>query len=600
MRARVPFPRGLKLPFAALALLCTLATPSGASDFDTELNAQGVPVSSIIGWDPLGIPVVCGTRSVQRLPSQLTGAPKASASLPQGTRAYDVIPSVIRSDARDTCRVEVNVNGPVSEVRLKVSSTLLAQSGSPNILLRDDGLGEDRVPGDFIFTSEPLRHNSSLYGQPGFFRGDTNSPFGLGFTTLGELRIVETNGVTNQFLVSPSVGLLQTNIITTPVVSLSSDIQAAPHFVNIRGSQRLSQQFIRYFSTPIQDLTKELYSVLPDAYDFLFFFSIDHLERLPWLDRDNFTAGIHSSVQIKFTGTGQGLYNTSSFYGSTGRLQGINVLDTLERGLYSQNATHELLHQWSSYLNSGLGLNEDYGHYSFRSSVGSLLGGARWLENSNGTFTVDCNEGAGGAHEACPLDKYMMGLIPGSQVPTLRAFSSSITSLPCNGVVSNVALTVSITNIQQAQGIRSPDPATAQRDFSIGFVAESRDRLLTPVEITFYEKLAEQYTRPQLPQDPPPYLSFNWAPVGKFFGEGTVWTSHHPSLLAATLGFQKLTSPQYRVSGKGFPGQLYAIERSSDLKTWASVATLTAGTNGIFETTNTISNSSHFFRARWH
>ena len=255
-----------------LLLLLVFPIHAGAASILEALYAQDVPASAITGTDSAGLPIVCGTRSLDTSSTRFAATPKALGALPLNTRAYEVIPAVIRADAKDTCRLEVNANGAVSEVRLKVSFNLVAQSGSTNVILRDDGLSGDRVAGDFIFTSEPLRHNTSLFGQPGFYRSDTNSPFGLGYASLGELRIVETNGVTNQFLVSPYVGILRTNVALTPVVSLSSNLQASPHLVNIRGTEHVSQRFLRYLSSPLQDLTRELYTVLPDAYDFLFFF----------------------------------------------------------------------------------------------------------------------------------------------------------------------------------------------------------------------------------------------------------------------------------------------------------------------------------------
>ena len=59
----------------------------------------------------------------------------------------------------------------------------------------------------------------------------------------------------------------------------------------------------------------------------------------------------------------------------------------------------------------------------------------------------------------------------------------------------------------------------------MGFVVESVDRLLTPTEMTFYEIFAAHVTRPLAEDAPDPYLGFNWAPIGRFFGPEVSWTS---------------------------------------------------------------------------
>src|SRR5262249_10794722 len=88
--------------------------------------------------------------------------------------------------------------------------------------------------------------------------------------------------------------------------------------------------------------------------------------------------------------------------------------------------------------------------------------------------------------------------------------------------------TVTIDDIQAVHGIRTPGPAEAKRDFALAFVAESHGRLLNPTEMTFYETLADHYTKMVPATDPDPYMSYNWPPVTRFFGEGTTWRRDIP------------------------------------------------------------------------
>jgi len=155
--------------------------------------------------------------------------------------------------------------------------------------------------------------------------------------------------------------------------------------------------------------------VLPDAFDFFTFFSMDHVEYFPSTSyRENFYAGVHHRVLVNFTGTGIAPLNETPYWGSAGRLLGLGLLDTGTRGVYDGNCTHELLHQWGAYLNPTLGLTKGEGHYGRMGSVDSLLGGTHWSVSSNAAFLTDCEFER---PEASPLDKYLMGLILGSSVP---------------------------------------------------------------------------------------------------------------------------------------------------------------------------------------
>src|SRR5262249_23440150 len=157
----------------------------------------------------------------------------------------------------------------------------------------------------------------------------------------------------------------------------------------------------------------------------------------------------------------------------------------------------------------------------------SLVGGFRWIDNGDGTFTRDCSEGRNGAHHAPPLDEYMMGLIDGSAVGPLYAPVVQSISLECGEIITDY-VTVTIDDIQAVHGVRMPGPSDAHRDFALAFVAESHDRLLDPTEMTFYETLADHYTKTLAATDPDPYMAFNWPPVTRFFGEGTTWRSDMP------------------------------------------------------------------------
>jgi hypothetical protein len=489
------------------------------------LLRQGVSRDQILGVDPRGIPIVSETAAGHAASSKRRAAP---ATLPAGTRGWETIPGVIRDDGVDTFRVEVDAGGPVAHVTMTGVSGQLVPPAAPPFTLRDDGRDGDRVAGDFVFTSGPFTYNVAQPMFP-FYRLDPDSPAGLEVLDAGDVTIEELDGSTTQFLLKPSVGVLRSDVPATSRTAVAPDIVVSPHLVNIRSSARATQQFLRGRPVALSDLTRPILAVLPDAFDFFFFFSADKIENLPYLSVPNFHAGVHALVQVDYTGTGLAPFDGSAAYGSRGRLLGVNVMDAYERGILSNNATHELVHQWASYTDPALGLSDGTAHYGSRTSVGSLVGGFLWIDNHDGTFTRDCTEGrGGGAHHAPPLDKYMMGLIDGAAVPPLHVDlgSDPICIGPPN--VIDAYATTTIDDIQRVHGVRAPGPATAQRDFAIAFVVESHDRLLDATEMTFYDLLAAHYTKPVPADRPDPYLGFNWVPIERFFGEGTTWRSDIP------------------------------------------------------------------------
>lgn len=455
-------------------------------------------------------------------------APVAAEELPEATRAWEVVPGAIRADGSESFRVEVEVSTPVGRVQLLDVSPCLEAVERFVAELRDDGLAGDRRAGDLVYTSVALRFSSAC-SVPPFFGGDPESAPGVDLLDVGDVAVEEVDGAVSSFLGRPGVGLVAADVPAPPATALAADVVATPHLVNLQTESRTTQRFLRFPGTDLEPLTARVYAVLPDAFDFLVLLSTGKVELLPMLAPRNFVVGSHRSARVSYTGTGRAPFDGTSAYGSAGRLLGVNALDAANRGLLSKVATHELLHQWVDYLDLRLGLSApDNLHYDPRSSAASLVGGFRWAERADGTFVLDCTEGAGGAHAAAPLDLYMMGLIGPAAVPPLHVYAGTSPPpvLRCGEVIDDIVHTVTIDDIVARLGPRTPGPADAQRAFALAFVAESHGRLLTPTELAFLETLAGHYTRPLPPDAPAPYHgSAEWASIDRFFGEGTSWRS---------------------------------------------------------------------------
>ncbi|MGZ5569035.1 MAG: hypothetical protein ACXWKG_18655, partial [Limisphaerales bacterium] len=332
-----------------------LSLPANAQHWSNPTN-QHIPHERILSTDHRGILVLCGgTQSISSAESsQLTPAAKPSPPppptvLPTGMRAWACVPSVLRADGLDSFRLEVDVNGAVSNVVLTLTSDFLQfVSGTNTQNLHDDGLNGDRVAADKIFTSEQIIFKS-IWSLPANMFYDTNSPAGLHYENLGFCHIIETNGVTNDFLIYPTVGILSTNVPLIQTVHLNTNVVASPHLINVSTGSRQSQKALRQSTFSGMDtVTAPVYSVLPDVFDFFTFLSVDHAEYFPGQSA-NAVAGAHIQTRVNYTGTGLTTNDSTAYFGSNGRLLGISILDVVGRGISANICTHELLHQWVSF-----------------------------------------------------------------------------------------------------------------------------------------------------------------------------------------------------------------------------------------------------------
>ena len=530
------------------------ASPGAArrAEVVAALERAGLTADAVLGADAAGLPLVCGTAEgdpAAAAAGALRPADLGLGGLPPGRRGWESIPGVIRSDGIESFVVEVDVNAPADRVTLDGISSYLVPPGTPPVELRDNGQGGDRVAGDHVYTSGFFRYRTAA-AMPAYFANDPAGPGDVFVTQVGTVVIEEADTVWT-FTQQPGIGLLRAGIVSESAFVLVSPVVAAgAHIINVVTGTRGTQSFLRSrgLSYDLALPANLVIDALPDMFDFLVFLSSDRVEATPRAAPENFVAGAHQTVRTSHFGTGQSVFDYSRIYGSRGVLQGVNAVDAYDRGLFSNFVTHELLHQWGSYLSGTLGLRVGT-HYKVQSNVGSLLGGFLWEDTGDGLFDPICSQGSYGASRASPLDLYLMGLVEGGEVPPLRV---SKTAFDCSAPVYNYS-TVTMADLQAMQGVRTPGPADCQRRFRIGFVVETHERLMSETELTFYEILAQHYGRPLDAGQPAPYVSFNWAPVSEFFGPGVSWrTDLEFPVLAARPPAPGAGAPSLRL-GPGVP-----------------------------------------------
>ncbi|MCA9521797.1 MAG: hypothetical protein KC609_12520, partial [Myxococcales bacterium] len=436
---------------------------------------------------------------------------------------YELIPNVVTDDGSDSLVLEVFVTqANVKQVRLAAISFLFKGPGTgATAELRDDGQHPDRIAGDGIYTGGPYSYDPNSPVKIVRLYNDPESPAGLDFQSLGRIELVLEDDSVQQFLQEPVVGVLRADVPLPTIDDLGDGIAATSHVLNICGSDFLTQTRLRFLSGAASGLTQRAYGKLKDSAQFVAMLSTYKLERIG-NQPSNYNAGLYDRVRNSISGINVPPIDSGALFGSDQHLLGVLTLDLARRGLNASNLAHELLHNWSGSVATG-GISDGV-HFSQHSSVGSLLGGFLWVEQNDGSFIRDCSEGRNKAHRAAPLDRYLMGLIPGDEVPPIL-IATTEAIVDCGGVEPPKPYSVvTIEEIQQQYGVRTPGPDQSRRDYRIIFLAESLGRYLTPQEMAFYTILAKKVAETVPLGDPDPYVQqLGWVALERFFGHGTSW-----------------------------------------------------------------------------
>lgn len=221
-----------------------------------------------------------------------------------------------------------------------------------------------------------------------------------------------------------------------------------------------------------------------------------------------FGGGAYSPLRNSIAGIGDPDLNDPSLKGSSGRLGGILKLFDRDQ-LTFKTALHELTHRWGNYLDGDMALAAFRGHWGY-SDVHGPLGG--WLpgtlqELGEGLHKVG-NEDQPSAAPAgyaistfsyAPLELYLMGLIPASEVPpvTIAVGAENVSSEDDGQVFRAQEIrTVTIDQIIAANGPRVPGFGEAQTEWTIAFMVLSPTPL-SEADIEHFQKAIDFFTRPE-------------------------------------------------------------------------------------------------------
>ncbi len=194
-----------------------------------------------------------------------------------------------------------------------------------------------------------------------------------------------------------------------------------------------------------------------------------------------------SPVKNNDRGIGRGIFDFSKFFGSD-KLEGFLMMDWLDKypddvnkNILGTNSTLDIMgqemgHRWGAFpkvAKAGVQDNEilgrDDAHWSwFLDSDASDMEGNNWQDNGNGTFT---------SIEATAryslLDRYLMGLIPASQVPPfffLRGGGNKSAGPQVDITITASRVDVTVNDIIAAEGARVPSSASAKKKWKLAFI----------------------------------------------------------------------------------------------------------------------------------
>lgn len=236
---------------------------------------------------------------------------------------------------------------------------------------------------------------------------------------------------------------------------------------------------------PRMAVAQEFFGEHPDEYDFLVVFTS--------FDFDLAGArAVYWGLKNDTLGLGQPEFDNSDLFGSAGRLQGYIDMSALSETVLEPSDPrfeevlaalgHEILHRWGARvrfresngsLSSAL-LGRDGSHWNaLLDSQASLLYGADWRDNSNGTFTA-----AATLKFWSPLDLYLAGFYRPDEVPPFSLLTSAEVDpgqLPLVGqTISATARTIAVDDIVAAEGPRFPAAEEAQKEFRLAFLLVTR------------------------------------------------------------------------------------------------------------------------------
>ena len=307
---------------------------------------------------------------------------------------------------------------------------------------------------------------------------------GHGHHFIGFLEIVGNRSTQRR---NVSVMVRDETMPSVQINAIDQMAQMSKHIVNLRDDEL----WLSGLATP--NVFHRFYSHFEDQFDFVAVVS-------------QVNAGHnrgYAFVRNDINGIGVAAIDKGDTYGSANRLQGfINYPIDSFFDLGETAASHEIGHKWAAFLDlPALDVPgphwpvSDFAHGIMGFNLSGGAGGKfpwSFTDQPDGTFLVQLQRDAAKIDEFNDLELYLMGLLAPEEVFPGRVFlnQDQASQLFHGGIFEGPAALVTIDDIIDFHGPRSPAVGEAQTHFQLASIILSADRLLTEDEMAFFDYMA--------------------------------------------------------------------------------------------------------------
>ena len=376
-----------------------------------------------------------------------------------------------------------NLTFVTSESASSLRSTGRMTGGPPRISPLFDDLDPSRVPGGVRYLADSTHAVFTWAGVPEYTATALGAPQTFQVRLYADGRIqFAYNGVNPS---SAVVGIAPGNLQgSTNLVSFLDDPTGDY-------SSAIVERFGNTLDIDVVTVAQHFYQTHEDAYDYLVIYNNMDIPALIG------AIAYESTVRSVSTGHGVPVQDAGIAYGSSSRLRSVMNMGMLSNyaldvngGVLGREAAHDtpltvLGHEAGHLFNAFASIPDPanpaskvmlgYGgsHWSFVfDSEASLDEGEQILDhgaaNSPRFVTAAITQGYS------PLDQYLMGFRPPSDVPpvfVLTGASASPLGHPQTGVpLSGTRLDIGVNDVIAVEGRRTPDSTVAQRHYRFGFI----------------------------------------------------------------------------------------------------------------------------------
>jgi hypothetical protein len=467
-------------------------------------HARAAAILLVLAWATNALAVESGC-------AELADAREAGLPTPPGGEPQVIcaafFPFAVALDGSEASRVELSVVGsglnsvavgntfPV--VGVEVDGAAFPQTGG-FIDLYDDGTRGDRVAGDGIWSRDAIRVDAIPSPIRSYFFDRMRYTDGSGTQTIS----IQAAGNNGQY--GPArLGALDPALRST-IDRISDDLYLSENVAFFIQPDTLAElRWLIRARPPTADILsvgQRVYEKFPDVFDFLIL--------NPGADVPGGLRGALLSGRNDVTGIGRPVFDNTADWGSAGRLKAALALGLTDSG----PVLHEIGHQWGFFIGGSLGFQQcGPAHVGLAGTGCGPLGGFEpepLVDNGDGTFSISnrCTSAGGAGADISaynPLNLYLMGLIPPSEVPPIpvpvnvdcfsfvQDFVNDTFTFAADGIN-----TVTIDDLIAEHGVRVPDVAGSQKAFNLGWIVPI-NRIPTATEAGWFQYRSEYVGRPE-------------------------------------------------------------------------------------------------------